>query len=276
MSKKLMKERFSVGLRNSVVVMKRLLIFLLIIIYPVFALMQYSPVIQESYLKYRNLENNYPDDLDIKFQYAMILASMGKLEDWLDVLKQIDELDSEYKFKVVDILSLPVSSNNILVQDQDWQLDFKYGIVYLFLFKDAHGKIVLFNRRIERAQEKQDWEKVSEQKKFRKKIITEAIAYKLKAKEYLNAVAIKEPQDSYNAWGYAYQAAIMGMEDDWTRARKYCERALAIESDAYAIRAAYMEILKQSGDYLGFLKEFTTTIGLRSQQQAYEKELFNN
>jgi len=90
------------------------------------------------------------------------------------------------------------------------------------------------------------------------------------------SVAEKEPEDNINAWGYAYMAVIRAIEKDWSEAEKLCAQALKIEPDAYAIRAAYMEALKQNGNVFGAASQMALALKLKSEQDDYEQSLFND
>ena len=88
-------------------------------------------------------------------------------------------------------------------------------------------------------------------------------------------VATKQPKDYVNAWGYAYMATVKAIEKDWKEARKLIEDAIAIEPNAWAIRAAYMEALRQNGNYIAATGQLTVALRLKSEQEAYDKKVFN-
>jgi tetratricopeptide (TPR) repeat protein len=256
--------------------MKRYLLSLSLIILlglvPAEAVMKHSAETQKEYLKYHALVQKSPRNKSYLFDYAMVLAYMGKIEEAGAELKTINELDDSYAHKLIKSLEKQKQKNLT-----DWHLRFKLGFVYYFLFEEANGRIELAQRRIKRVKEHPE-EFTAGTIEREEDIIQEkfplANDYRNKALFNFQRVAEKEPHNNINAWGFAYMAVIKGIEKDWPAAVKFCEKALEIEPDAYAIRAAYMEALKQNGDLLGAAAQMTIALRLKSEQDAYEKELF--
>jgi tetratricopeptide (TPR) repeat protein len=236
--------------------------------------MKHSVDTQLEYKKYRKLADKYPDDKRYLFEYAMVLAYMGKIEEAGLRLKHLDELDDQYAHKLVKVLEKTKTKTQ-----QDWKKDFKLGFIYYFLFEEANGRVELAQRRIKRATERPD-EFQPGTKENEESIIAEktplAEEYKKKALVRFEKVANKQPVDSINAWGYAYMAVIRGIEKDWKEAETLCSKALEIEPDAYAIRAAYMEAMRQNGNVLGAAGQMTLALRLKSEQEEYEKNLFGD
>ncbi|MDR2431498.1 MAG: hypothetical protein LBD99_04520 [Candidatus Margulisbacteria bacterium] len=235
--------------------------------------MKHSPQISGNYLKYKQLTAAQPQNKAYLFEFAMNLAAMGRIEQAGAVLQKIDELDDNYARTVLNQLEARRRSGQA-----DWWTRFKLGFVYYFLYEEANGRIELARRRIKRAEDNKPSDKA--------KIITAetaVIAEKTPAASYYQsaslanfyAVATKTPPDYLNAWGYAYMAAVQGIAQNWAEAKRLCELALDIEPNAYAIRAAYMEALRQTGNLLKAAGELSRALGLKSEQEAYEKKIFN-
>lgn len=252
----------------------RYLLCILCIISSLGAVVKHTPETIAAYRKYHRLVATAPENKRYLFEYAMVLAQMGRIELAGEQLKKIDTLDDNYAHKLVTVLEQEKNRNL-----NNWQLRFKLGFVYYFLYEEAQGRIDLANRRIKKAKENPQ--------KFKpgtiaseKEVISErqplANDYRLKALFNFRKVAEKKPLTTANAWGYAYMAVIKAIEKDWVAAQTLCEKALELEPDAYAIRAAYMEALKQNGNPLAAASQMSTALTLRSQQEAYERELLGN
>jgi predicted Zn-dependent protease len=75
---------------------------------------------------------------------------------------------------------------------------------------------------------------------------------------------------------YAYQAVIKSKIKAWPEAKVLCEKALNISPDSYAIRAAYAETLRQTGNLLAATGQISTAYKIKEAQQNYEKELLGD
>jgi len=246
------------------------IIVLLFFINPVFAVMEYSQELKDMYFKtYQAMQIPTPDN-DTIFDHAMTLTYMGKIQEAGNYLKQIDENDESYKYKVLDRLNKIEKTT----PTQDWQFNMKMGLVYYFLFEEAHGKILLYTRRISRGKRDNDKKRVEVNRKRRSEMWPVKEKYFQKSSHYFEKVASKKPVNSMNAWGYAYQAVLNAVNEDWQISKQLCEAAIEIEPDAYALRAAYMEALRQTGNYFGALNEMRIAYAKKDQQEAYEKKIF--
>jgi tetratricopeptide (TPR) repeat protein len=237
-------------------------------------ILTHSPGIQSEYLKYHQKVFTDPQDKRALFDLAMTLAYMGKPEKAGKQLGKINELDNDYAYKILNILE-----NERTATNNNWRLDFKTGFVYYFLYEEAIGRIALSRRRIKRRENAPDnYENSEATIIFEKDLIAKKLPlaekYKKISLAHFQTVADKIPQDNFNTWGYAYMAVVEAIEHNWPKAKELCEKALEITPNSYAIRAAYTEALRQNGDFFGALSQMTTAYRLRSEQEAYEKELF--
>lgn len=236
--------------------------------------MHHSAETVATYKNYYRLVKKNPENKRYLFEYAMILAQMGRVEDAGKELKHIDELDDQYAHKILVVLE-----QEKLRDLNNWKTRFKLGFVYYFLYEEAQGRVDLAKRRIKRVHERPN-EFPQGTLEREKDIIAEkaplADDYRVKALFNFKRVAEKKPVSVANAWGYAYMGVIKAIEKDWPAAQNFCELALAIEPDAYAIRAAYMEALKQNGNPLAAASQMSTALSLKSAQEAYEKELLGH
>lgn len=252
----------------------RYIIFLLLILNSLWAVMKHSPQTIADYRKYHRLVKAQPEHKRYLFEYAMIMAQMGRIEAAGAQLKKIDALDDQYARKLLVVLEQEKSRNL-----NSWPIRFKLGFAYYFLYEEAQGRIDLANRRIKRARENPQKFKPGTVETERE-IIRErqpiAEDYRLKALFNFKKVAEKKPVTTANAWGYAYMAVIKAIEKDWPAAQRLCEQALEIEPDAYAIRAAYMEALKQNGNPFAAAAQMSTALSMKAKQESYEKELLGN
>lgn len=252
---------------------KIIILILIICSFSLGAVMQHHPEVQANYLKYKQLSAQNPTNKEYLFEFAMNLAIMGRIEQSGAVLKQINELDDNYAKTAMNQLESVRRAGKAT-----WWTKFKLGFVYYFLYEEAIGRIDLANRRIKRARDNkpEDMDSIIATEKA---VIAErepvAQYYKDASLANFYDVARKTPKDYRNAWGYAYMAAVHGVAKEWQDAKALCEMALEIEGDAYAIRAAYMEALRQNGNLLAATGQLSKALALRSEQENYEKELFN-
>jgi hypothetical protein len=245
-------------------------LMLFTLINPLFAVMEYSKELQNMYRStYKAMQVPTPDN-DTIFNYAMTLTYMGKIQSAGKYLKLIDSKDEAYKYKVLERLTKKEEKN----PDQDWQFNMKMGLVYYFLFEEAHGKILLYTRRISRGKRDNNKEKITVNRERRRKMWPIKDKYFAKSSHYFDKVARKKPVTSMNAWGYAYQAVLNAVNEDWKISKMFCEKALDIEPDAYALRAAYMEALRQTGNYFGAINEMRIAYAKKDQQEEYERKIF--
>jgi len=234
-----------------------------------YAAMEYSLQLQEMYKKtYQAMQVPTPDN-DTIFDYAMTLTYMGKIQSAGKYLKQINKIDRGYKYQTLKELEAIEAKN----PTQNWEFNMKMGLVYYFLFEDAHGKIALYNRRIDRGKRDHNQDKIDKNRKSRSKMKPIKNKYFLKSSHYFNKVAEKHPQDSMNAWGYAYRAVLHGVDNEWKDAKKLCESALEVAPDAYALHAAYMEALRQTGNFFGAVNEMRIAYAKKDEQEAYERKI---
>lgn len=253
--------------------MKKIILIALLLLWPLTAsaVMKHSPQNITLYKKYYNLVRQEPANKRALFEYSIILALMGRVEQAGTYLRKINELDENYAHTLVK--ALEQEKNRDI---NNWRIRFKLGFTYYFLFEEAHGRIALAERRLERAKEnprKYDRETLDREKDIIQEFVPLAEDYYAKALFNFKRVAEKKPLDGNNAWGYAYIAVIKGIADEWGEARDYCEKALEITPDAYALRAAYMEALKRNGNTVGAAAQMTTALSLKSEQDTYEKKL---
>ena len=195
---------------------------------------------------------------------------MGKIEAAGSEFAKINELDEEYAKKIVKIME------RINKKTLSWKNHFKLGFCYYFIYEELHGRMELAKRRIKRAKKSGDNEKLTREKQVIENITPTANIYKDNAIYYFRLVARKEPKDYYNAWGYTYMSVIKGIAKEWADAKKYSEKAIKILPDAYAIRAAYMETLRQNGNHLAATGQMASALKLKADQDKYEKELFGD
>ena len=236
------------------------------------AYMEHSPEIQTRYLKYKELTVQAPQNKEYLFEFAMTLAVMGRIEQGGEVLKKINELDDKYAQTVMQQLEAVRRAGKA-----DWWVRFKLGFVYYFLYEETNGRIELAQRRIKRAKDnkpKNASSIISAETKVIEESQPQAAYYQEASLVNFNAVATKTPKDYLNAWGYAYMATVQGIAKQWPEAKRLCEEALKIEPNAYAIRAAYMEALRQTGNLLGATSQLSRAMSLKSEQEAYEKRIF--
>jgi len=96
-----------------------------------------------------------------------------------------------------------------------------------------------------------------------------------RAYDFLELVSKKEPVDVINAWAYGYMAVVRGNQNRWTDALKLSKKAIEIEPDGYALRAAYMEALSQNRQTAQASIQLAIALKLKVQQENYEANLFN-
>ncbi len=253
---------------------QKLLIIAIVINSQLWAIMEYSPELQQMYRESSAKMITTSVSLDTKMEHAMVLTYMGKVEEAGALLKEIDREDDNYKHSLrARLVAEELASPNLA---SDWQHNIKLGFVTYFLAEEAHGKIELYTRRIARGKRDKNQQKIDKGRSDRKKMWPIYNCYWKSSYDYFQRVANKEPKDSMNAWGYSYQAVLYAMDKDWQKAKDYCEKALAIEPDAYGIRAAYMEAVRQTGSYLIAMSEMRKAFALRDKQQKYEKKLFGS
>ncbi|MDR1453875.1 MAG: hypothetical protein LBJ25_07895 [Candidatus Margulisbacteria bacterium] len=235
--------------------------------------MQHSEKIRADYLKYKQLLAKQPDNKETLFEFAMILAAMGRIEQGGDTLKKINELDENYARTALGKLERVRTSG----QD-NWWLRFKLGFVYYFLYEEDQGRIAQAQRRIKKNQDNPD-DQSGQTIARERAVITErqprANRYKEASLANFYLVATKQPEDYLNAWGYAYMATVKAIEQDWAEAKNLIEDAMAIEPNAWAIHAAYMEALRQNGNLIAAAGQLTKALKLKSEQENYEKKVFN-
>lgn len=234
------------------------------------AVLEHSPAVVINYKKYLDLTRKYPENTRYHFELAMVLARMGKIETAGEEFKKIDELDSEYAPKILNLLEKTDATTPSL------ENDFKLGFCYYFLFEEATGRMELADRRIVRSKKSGDQEKIKRETAIKKELAPKAADLKEKALYRFKKISKKEPQDNFNAWGYTYMAVIRAIEKNWSEALRLCEKAVKIEPEAYAIRAAYMEALRQNGKGLAATGQFSKAYQLKSAQEKYERKLFGD
>lgn len=252
---------------------KKLAIFLVIFILqalPLFAVVRYSQSTIIDYKKYFSLTSQYPNSKYYHFEFAMVLASMGKIEAAGKEFSKINDLDDTYPKKIIKYLESQAT------QYPSWKNHFKLGFCYYFIFDDLNGRLELAERRVKRAKEKGEKEKVKAQKNIIAEVAPQANYYYQRAIISFQKVIEKRPLNDITALAYAYQAVIKSKIHSWDEAKNLCEKALALSPDAYAIRAAYAETLRQTGNMLGATGQLSTAYKLKEAQATYEKETFGN
>lgn len=232
--------------------------------------MEHSPAVVINYKKYVDLTKKYPQNIRYHFELAMILARMGKIEAAGKEFKKVNELDENYGPKILKFLEKTDTTSPSLDND------FKLGFCYYFLFEETNGRMELADRRIARGKRDGNREKVNRETIIKKQLAPKAADLKEKALYRFKKISKKEPRDSFNAWGYTYMAVIKAIEKDWPEALRYCEKAVKIEPEAYAIRAAYMEALRQNGKGLAATGQLSKAYQLKSAQEKYERKLFGD
>ncbi|GBR76345.1 hypothetical protein NO2_0907 [Candidatus Termititenax persephonae] len=235
--------------------------------------LKHSPEIRTDYLKYKQLTEAQPHNKEYLFEFAMRLAVMGRVEQGGAVLKRIDELDDSYARTVLRRLEAERAAGR-----DNWWLRFKLGFVYYFLYEADQGRVDLANRRIKKNQTKPTADSgsvIAAERALIAQRQPRANRYKEASLANFYLVAVKKPEDYLNAWGYAYMATVKAIEQDWAEAKDLIERAVAIEPNAWAIRAAYMEALRQNGNYMAAAAQMSMALKLKSEQEAYEKKVFD-
>jgi tetratricopeptide (TPR) repeat protein len=235
--------------------------------------LKHAPQISANYLKYKQLTAQEPQNKDYLFELALNLAVMGRIEQAGATLKEIDRLDDNYARTTLKKLEAARHAD-----PADWWVRFKLGFVYYFLYEEAQGRIELAERRIKRTQNNDPGESgriISAEHAVIAERLPQASYYRTAALANFYAVASKTPDDYLNAWGYAYMAVVQALAKEWQEAKRLCELALKIEPNAYAIHAAYMETLRQTGNLPGAARELAKALSLKSEQEAYDKKVFN-
>lgn len=232
------------------------------------AVMEHSPALIINYKKYVDLTKKHPQCTRYHFELAMVLARMGKIEAAGQEFKKINDLDENYASKILKSLEKTDAATPSL------ENDFKLGFCYYFLFEETHGRMELANRRIARGNRDNDKAKVNREKALKKQLAPKASVLKENALYRFRKISKKEPQDSFNAWGYTYMAVIKAIEKDWPEALKLCEKAVKREPESYAIRAAYMEALRQNGKGFTATAQLSKAYQLKSAQEKYERKIF--
>lgn len=253
--------------------MKKLfIIFFLVLLStkPGIAVIRHSTETIIDYKKYYVLTKKNPDNKYYHFEFAIVLAAMGKIEAANSEFAKISSLDDKYPFKLCSYLE------NVTRQNPSWKNNFKLGFCYYFLFDEFNGRIELAERRINRAKEKDDKERIKEQKNIIKETAPQANYYYQKALLCLQKVSNKKPINSINAMAYAYQAFMKSKIKSWTEAKELCEKGLDIAPNAYAIRAAYADTLRQTGNIFAATGQLSQAYKLKSAQENYEKELLGD
>ncbi|GBR72957.1 hypothetical protein NO1_0413 [Candidatus Termititenax aidoneus] len=252
---------------------KKILVFLLLCGILLAAPMRHNEKIKTDYLKYKQLTTQQPNNKDYLFEFAMILAAMGRIEQGGDTLKKINELDENYARAALGKLERSRAAG----QD-NWWLRFKLGFVYYFLYEEDQGRIDQAKRRIKKNQDSpadQSGQIIARERALITERQPRANRYKEASLANFYLVATKQPEDYLNAWGYAYMATVKAIEKDWPEAKNLIETAVSIEPNAWAIRAAYMEALRQNGNLLAAAGQLTQALKLKAEQESYEKQAFH-
>lgn len=234
------------------------------------AIVRYSPDNIFEYKKYSALVEKYPENKNYHFEFAILLASMGKIEAASKEFNKINALDENYAKKIIGTLRLNSQKY------PSWKNFFKLGFCNYFLFDDLNGRIELAERRIRRAEEKGDRQRIKEQKQIIIELAPAANYHYQQALIYLQKTADKKPVNYINAMALTYQAVIKSKVKAWPEALSLCEKALTIAPDAYSIRAAYMEALRQNGNLIAATGQMSAALKLKTEQEKYEKEIFGS
>lgn len=92
-----------------------------------------EPDIVQEYLALRHEVLKHPDSADVRFEYAVCLSYMGKVEESRSSLKQVKTLDSEFPVK-----ALPRYLEQSRRNPADLRLKFRLG--FLYYFADKHDQ----------------------------------------------------------------------------------------------------------------------------------------
>lgn len=249
----------------------RILLIIIILFSTTLAVAKISTTTQFDYKKYKKLSAKYPEKPRYLFEYAMVLAYMGRVEDGGKALGKIADIDPDYAVKIVKYLELYKKKH-----PDDWKNNFKLGFTYYFLYEEANGRLLIAYKRIKRAKENGDNDLLETESQIAKDKEVYAASYRKRSLTHLELVAEKEPVNEINAWGYTYMSVVEGISEDWETAEEYCKKALKIEPDAYAIRAAYMEVLKKLGRKVAATGQLAMALKLKVEQDRYEKKLFGD
>ena len=90
-----------------------------------------EPDIMKEYLGLRHMVLKHPDSADVRFEYAVCLSYMGKVEESRSSLKQVKTLDPEFPVK-----ALPRYIEQSRRNPADLRLKFRLG--FLYYFADKH------------------------------------------------------------------------------------------------------------------------------------------
>jgi len=92
-----------------------------------------EPDIVKEYLDLRHKALTHPDRADFRFEYAVCLSYMGKVEESRSALKQVQALDPEFSKK-----ALPRYAEQSRQNPADLRLKFRLG--FLYYFADKHDQ----------------------------------------------------------------------------------------------------------------------------------------
>jgi len=92
-----------------------------------------EPDIVKEYLDLRHKALTHPDRADFRFEYAVCLSYMGKVEESRSALKQVQALDPEFSEK-----ALPRYAEQSRRNPADLRLKFRLG--FLYYFADKHDQ----------------------------------------------------------------------------------------------------------------------------------------
>jgi len=104
-----------------------LIIFMLLMVSPSLAIVKHSTETIIDYKKYYTLIQKYPQSKYYHFEFAIILASMGKIESAGKEFNIINQIDESYANKMVNYLE------NQVKLKPDWKNYFRLGFCYFFI-----------------------------------------------------------------------------------------------------------------------------------------------